>query len=209
MDYREIMLHCTKVNKDYMRLPAGKVTGLEVMTSLYNRISDQSLQCAREWHNERPCPRHEPAVDAFWWAAVAWTDGFGLSVGVDPVEWGRVFVAPHEQFANYLKPNMLQPPIEAVEGHPAHQNITLTRLWMELTIKLTADWGLIHHLKDRRALVEAHRLDTELKNPEGPVYKAYLHSDMLFFKALFRGIPFSDKTKSQLFAWIQRAEEVL
>ena len=216
MDIKEIILNCAKVNHKYMRLPAGKVVGLEAMTDLYKRIAIQSLQCAEEWYNDRPCPDHEPAVDAFWWGIVAWSDAFGLSMGVDMAEWSLNFVFPHEQFANYLRPGMPPPPLEPIlcplhsaNGSPADVILTLDAKWTELVIRLTAQWGLLHHLKDQGAMWEAQRLEGELQNPASPSYKAFLESDLVFFRNLFKHFPFSEHTQKYIASWLKRAEEAL
>lgn len=209
MNNKEIMLKCTRVNHDYMRLPAGKVTGLQAMAALYKRIAQQSLTCAQAWVQDNPCPDHEPATDGFWWAVVAWADAFGLSMGVDQVEWGKVFICPHDNFANYLRPGGLPEPLPMVNGSPANIIMELDAKWMELVIKLTGKWGLIHHLKDRGALIEAQCLKDDLHNPQSPAYKAYLESDLAFFRALFKPFPFKKKTQRYINDWLRRAEETL
>lgn len=209
MDIKQIMLNCAKVNNRYMRLPSGKVAGLETMTALYKRIASQSLQCAKAWYNDQPCPQHEPATDAFWWGIVAWSDAFGLSMGVDPVEWGQTFVFPHEQFANYLRPGEPPPPLNAVDGSPSNVIMTLDAKWAGLVISLTAQWGLFHHLKDQVAMIEAQNLQGELLNPQSAAYKAFLESDLVFFRALFKPFPFSDVTRNYINGWLKRAEEAL
>lgn len=209
MKEKEIILNCTRVNHQYMRLPAGKVAGLETMTELYRRIASQSLDCAQAWVQDNPCPDHEPAVDAFWWGVVAWSDAFGLSMGVDMAEWSRLFVYPHDQFAGYLKPGRAPAPLDPVDGSPANVILTLDAMWTELVIKLTAQWGLFHHLKDKGAMIEAQSLQGELRNPESPTYKAFLESDLVFFRHLFKHFPFSEPTKKYIAAWLKRAEEAL
>lgn len=209
MKHKEIMLNCTRVNHDYMKLPAGKVSGLENMTDLYKRIAQQSLQCAQAWVQESPCPPHEPAVDAFWWAVVAWADAFGLSIGVHPLEWGKVFIAPHHEFADYLRPGRPPEPLSPVDGTPAETILELDAQWTELVIKLTTRWGLLHHLKDKDAMIEAQSLQGELQNPDSPTYKAFLESDLKFFRHLFKPFPFSEQTRKHINAWLKRAEEAL
>lgn len=209
MKQKEIILNCTRVNHKYMRLPAGKVVGLETMTDLYKRIASQSLDCAQAWVQDSPCPDHEPAVDAFWWGVVAWADAFGLSMGVDMAEWSRLFVYPHDQFANYLRPSNPPPPLEPVNESPANVILALDAAWTELVIKLTAEWGLFHHLKDRGAMLEAQRLQGELRTPGSPTCKAFLESDLTFFHHLFKNFPFSEQTRKYINAWLKRAEEGL
>lgn len=206
---KEVMLRCTLVNRDYMRLPAGKIAGLETMTALYKRIAKQSVQCAEAWVHDSPCPAHEPAADAFWWSVLAWADAFGLSMGVDMAEWGRLFIYPHHQFANYLRPGNPPEPLAEIDGSPAVIILTLDALWMERVIKLTAKWGLFHHLKDRGAMDEAQQLDAQLRDPGSPAYKAYLESDLAFFRALFKPFPFSVPTRTYIENWLKRAEEAL
>jgi len=214
MKHKEIILNCTRVNHKYMRLPAGKVAGLEAMTDLYRRIASQSLDCAQAWVQDSPCPDHEPAVDAFWWGIVAWSDAFGLSMGVDMLEWSKLFVFPHDQFAFYLRPGNPPPPLEAIlcplhspNESPANVILTLDATWIELVLKLTAQWGLFHHLKDRGAMLEAQRLQSELRTPGSPAYKAFLESDLTFFRHLFKLFPFSERTRKHINAWLKRAEE--
>ncbi len=208
MNNREIIVKCMEVNHRYMRLP-GKVAGLEAMIDLYRRIASQSLDCAQAWRQDSPCPDHEPATSAFWWGVVAWSDAFGLSMGVDLAEWSRLFVYPHEQFANYLRPGTPPSPLEEVDGSPANVILTLDATWTELVIKLTAQWGLLHHLKDSAAMLEAQKLQGELRTPGSPAYKAFLESDLNFFRHLFKNFPFSEQTRKYIAAWLKRAEEAL
>ncbi|MBA7658232.1 hypothetical protein ES703_66181 [subsurface metagenome] len=207
MNNREIILKCTEVNLKYMRLPAGKVDGFKNLTEFYKRLAKQSLDCAAAWVADNPCPDHEPAVDAFWWGAVAWSDAFGLSIGVDQVEWGRVFIAPHHEFADYLRPGKPPEPLPPVDGSPANIIMELDALWMERVIKLTTKWGLMAHLKDKGALTEAQRLNADLRNPHSKAHTAYLESDLTLFRHLFNNFPFSDGLRKQLDDFITRAEE--
>ena len=216
MDIKGIILDCTRVNHKYMRLPAGKVAGLEAMTDLYKRIASQSVKCAEAYYRDRVCPDHEPATDAFWWGVVAWSDAFGLSMGVDMAEWSQMFVFPHDQFANYLRPGTPPAPLEPIlcplhskNGSPADVILTLDAQWTELVIKLTAQWGLFHHLKDHGAMLEAQRLQGELRTPGSPTYKAFLASDLVFFRNLFKNFPFSKETQQYIKDWLKRAEEAL
>ncbi|MBA7687077.1 hypothetical protein ES703_95537 [subsurface metagenome] len=122
-------------------------------------------------------------------------------------EWSRLFVDPHCQFANYLRPGNPPPPLEQVDGSPANVILTLDADWTELVIKLTAQWGAFHHLKDRGAMLEAQRLQGELRTPGSPAYKAFLESDLNFFRHLFKTFPFSAKTRKHIDAWLKRAEQ--
>ncbi len=179
---------------------------MEAMTELYKRIASQSLTCAQAWVQDSPCPDHEPATDAFIWGVVAWADAFGLSMGVDMAEWSRLFVYPHDQFANYLRPGKPPEPLPEVDGSPANIIMTLDALWTELVIKLTTKWGLMAHLKDKGAMFEARHLKKELSDPESPAYKAYLESDLAFFRALFKPFPFSEKTRKYINDWLKKAK---
>lgn len=209
MNNREIMLKCTQVNRDYMRLPAGRVDGLKHLTSLYKRMANQSCDCARAWVEDRACPEHEPAVDAFWWGIVEWAEAFGVSAGVDSDEWGKVFIRPHREFAEYLLPGPHPEPMPMVGGPPADIILRLDALWMERVIQLTTKWGLMAHLKDKGALGEAERLGAELRNPATLTYKAYLESDLNFFRRLFGNFPFSGQTASHLVKWLEEAGRAL
>lgn len=216
----DIMLKCTQVNMDYMRLPSGKVDGLENLTDLYSRLARQSNECARDWKAGSPCPKHEPAVDAFWWGVVAWADGFGNSVlGVgDQSEWGNVFIYPHLRFAEYLKPldrNQVvwhrnygegPEPLPIVSGPPAYVILKLDSLWMQRVVQLTAKWGFFAHFKDQGALPEAKKLGDDLMNTASPARQAYLESDIKFFKALFVNFPFSQGIKERLDQFIAEAK---
>ncbi len=206
---REIILKCTEVNRDYMRLPAGMVDGYLDMVNLYQLIANQSYECAQAWVEDKPCPPHEPAVDAFWWAVVSWAEAFGRSIGMDMDEWGPVFVAPHDQFASYLKPRSRSEGLPVVGGSPAHIVMELDARWTDLVIELTTRFGLAAHLKDRRALVGARRLQQELRIAGSPVYNAYLQSDLVFFRQLFQNFTFNEKTVMVLRDWLLRLEEAL
>ncbi len=209
MKHKEIILNCTRVNHQYMRLPAGKMAGIDAMTVLYKRIASQSVDCAQAWVQDSPCPNHEPATEAFWWGVVAWADAFGLSMGSDQLEWGRLFIYPHQEFANYLRPGSPPPPLEQVNESPANVILTLDAAWTELVIKLTAQWGFLHHLKDKDAILEAQKLGGELRTPGSPTYKAFLESDLAFFRHLFKLFPFSEQTRKHIAAWLKKAEEGL
>lgn len=206
MNHREIILRCMEVNVKYMRLPAGMLDEYQALVKLYQRIASQCLGCAWAWMEDKPCPPHEPAVDAFVWAIVAWAEAFGSSIGVDMAEWNATFVHPHDQFASYLKPRSREETLSPVTGPPAKVVMELDVAWMNLGIKLTAKWGLPQHLKDRDALGEARKLEKGLLR-EGPVREAYLRSDLQFFNALFEVFPFSEKTREHLDAWILQLEE--
>ena len=132
------------------------------------------------------------------------------------VEWGRMFVFPHEQFANYLRPGKPPAPLVAIlcplhsrNESPANVILTLDATWTELVIKLTAKWGLLHHLKDKDAMIEAQRLQGELRDPRTITYKAFLESDLTFFRHLFKHFPFCETTKKYIDAWLKKAEEAL
>jgi hypothetical protein len=202
---RDTILRCMMVNAEYMRLPAGAIEGLEHLTNLYRRIAKQSLECALAWVNDEPCPDHEPAVDAFAWGIVAWADAFGLSVGVDQEEWAKVFVQPHTEYAEYLRPGNHVEPIPFVEGPAGDIIMRLDALWMDRVVKLTAKWGLLHHMKDMPAVTEAKRLDEELKTPGSRGYRAYLESDLKFFAAFFEHFTLTEETRDQLNAFLDRA----
>ena len=124
-------------------------------------------------------------------------------------EWSRLFVYPHHQFANYLRPGNPPPPLEEVHESPANVILALDATWTELVVKLTAQWGFFHHLKDKGVMLEAQRLQGELRTLGSPAYKAFLESDLAFFHRLFENFPFSEQTRKYINAWLKRAEEGL
>ena len=203
---REIILKCTQTNADYMRLPAGMVDGYRDLVALYKRIAQQSLDCAKAWVANRPCPDHEPAVDAFWWGIVSWAEAIGTAIGTDPSEWATTFVAPHEEFAESLRPGSRAERLAVVTGNPGEVVMHLDAAWMMLVVKLTAQWGLFRHLKDRGAMMQARSLDQELRRPGSPAYKAYLQSDLAFFRQLFKNFSFRQETVVRLSEWLNDLE---
>ena len=203
---RDIILRCTQVNVDYMRLPAGMVDGYGELVALYQRVANQSRDCAQAWVANRPCPEHEPAVAAFWWGIVSWSEAFGEVVGTDPSEWAATFVAPHEEFAQYLRPRVRTEALAVVTGNPGEMVMKLDAAWMMLVVKLTAQFGLLHHLKDRGAMMQAQSLNQELGRPGSRVYKSYLESDLVFFRQLFKNFAFKLETVTRLRQWLDDLE---
>ena len=214
---RKLILHCAEVNVHYMRLPAGQ-GGFQAVAQLYQRLAEESLVCARAWVEAQPCPPHEAVVDGFWWGVLAWADAFGVSLELDPHDWNRHFVYPHYGFAQYLKAlpkpwtawgrrswTTNLPHIKPAVGHPREVILELDVRWTGMVIKLTARWGLLHHLKDLRALRQAIGLMGEL-HPSTPVGKAYLESDILFFRELFEPFPFSERTSQRIDEFLTRLE---
>ncbi len=202
---RELMHHCCEVNYNYMRLPAGQLDKYRNLTALYKRLAGQSLLCSDAWLHKRSCPDHEPAVDAFWWAVVAWAEAFGISVGMKPEEWSRVFIDPHRQFAIYLKDYDSMETIYPHAALPAEAIMELDVRWMKLVIKLTSRWGLFRYLNDMPALREAQTLERELREDGSKVRDSYLRSDLVFFDALFKPFPFLEQTKLLLNDWLAMA----
>lgn len=206
VDEKKLMHRCCEVNCEYMRLPAGSLDEYRHIAGLYQRFADQSLLCAGAWLRNRPCPRHEPGVDAFWWAVTAWTDAFGISIGVDMAEWSRKFVHPHFEFARYLRPGEELPVIDPHAALPAETILELDVRWMKLVVDLTSRWGMLAHLKDMPALHEAQRLEKALRAEDGVARAAYLKSDLKFFQELFEPFPFEYKTRQQLNDWLAMAD---
>jgi len=207
IDPKELILHFTHVNCNYMRLPAGEQSNYRAISNLYQSLAEQSRVCAQSWRSDLPAPWHEPAVDAFWWAVVAWADAFGISIGADPTEWGRKFVKPHFDFACYLRPGEDPEPIEPHFGHPDEIIMELDVRWMKRVMTLTGRWGWFHHLKDMAALQEAHKLEGDLRDPNSGVREAYLRSDLNFFVALFEPVPFEVETSQQIKDWLATSSQ--
>ena len=233
MDERQLILYCAQVNHKYMGLPAGQVKGFEKVTALYKRLSLDSLACAQAWFegNPRP-PKHEPAVDAFWWALVPWCQAMGRDIGVDKQEWGRIFSHPHYAFARYLRETSPAPvwpqtnlipwrrdPAVAFTGNTLIQDGRFSTVaanvilyndveWTKMVIRLTTRWGVLQHIKDIGALLQVRRLLKELKPPymDTGVQRAYLASDIEFFRDLFRPFQFTQRTRDIIEQWLTAAE---
>jgi hypothetical protein len=205
----DLILHCQMVNVEYMRLPAGHVDGYKNLVNLYKRIAKQGLDCALYWANDTPCPEHEPAVDAFFWAVVSWAEAFGQMIPVDPIEWARVVVRPHIMFAKYLRPGEYFDKLPILGGPAADIILRLDALWMERVVKLTAKWGLLQHMKDLPAVTEARCLDAELKKTGSPAYLAYLESDLKFFYKFFEPFPLTKETRLKLEIFLDQARLAL
>lgn len=206
---RDLILHCQMVNVEYTRLPAGKVDGYKNLVNLYKRIAKQGLDCALCWANDAPCPEHEPAVDAFFWAVTAWAEAFGQSIPVDTTEWSKVVVRPHVMFAQYLRPGEYFERLPILGGPAADIIIRLDALWMGQVVKLTGKWGLFQHMKDLPAVNEARRLDAELKKQFSPAYLAYLQSDLEFFEEFFKPFPFTEEVRVKLDSFLASARLAL
>ncbi len=205
-ELRGLIRHCCEVNCNYMRLPAGQLERYPNLIDLYQRIADQSLECANAWVRNLTCPDHEPAVDAFWWAVSAWAETFGLSAGMPTQEWFTIFVYPHIEFARYLKPEGSVDAIDPHAGKPAETILELDVRWMKRVMILTGAWGWFVHLKDVPAVEDARCLERELRSEDSEARDAYLHSDLIFFHELFKPFPFKEKTREQLMDWLDMAE---
>lgn len=204
---RELMLHCTWVNEAYMRLPAGMVNGYSLVADLYKRLATQSRICAEAWVNDQRCPAHEPAVDAFWVAVVPWAVSFGQSLGVPQYEWRNLFVAPHEQFVEYLCEGRSCDELPIVSGTPSEIIMRLDAEWMKMVASLTGRWAFWSYLKDMPALVQAKALDSALQQPGSEAQRAYLTSDLVFFRQLFAPFPFSAKMRADIGVILLAVEE--
>ncbi len=93
-----------------------------------------------------------------------------------------------------------------VVGNPGETMMVLDAAWMMLVVKLTAQFGLLRHLKDRGAMTQARSRDQELRRPGSPAYKSYLESELAFFRQLFKNFPFSQKTLARLSQWLHDLE---
>ncbi len=77
-------------------------------------------------------------------------------------------------------------------------------------MRLTARWGLPHHLKDLPSLWHSLNLVRRLKRWPDPMAVAYLESDLMFLRQLFDYFPFSPRLRATLDQFIDAAErEVL
>ncbi len=206
------ILQCAETNSRYMRRSAGQA-GYPAVVGLYDRLADQSLDCARAWAAAEPIPDHEPAVDAFWWGLVEWAHYFTVAI----LRWGsyqeielyremdRVFVRPHVEFASWLRPDLHhrhRVPNKGVIGageslRAAEVILRCDVRWTWCVILRTARWGLLHHLKrDAKALWQALFLMRRLRQWPDPVAVAYLESDVVFLRELFGHFEFSHRMKA-------------
>lgn len=201
----ELMVHCAQVNLQYMDLEAGQLQGYEAMVGLYRRIADQSFVCAQSMYEHRSCPRHSPAVDAFWWANVSWALTIGKGIGADKGEWYEVFVSPHIAFASYLKPVSWD--LRILANPVAAEDIIIFNdiLWAKLVIKLTARWGMLQHLRDIRALLQTRKLLKKLSRRHSREWNAYLDSDIIFLRRLFEPFAFTTETRHIINSWLYKA----
>jgi len=138
---------------------------------------------------------------------VAWSEAFGLSIGANSVEWLPKFVEPHHLFAQYIRRERPMDGMPTVRGSPCDIIMKLDALWMRRVIDLTARWGFFHYVLEMPSLMEAKRLETELQDPGSPARRAYLQSDLVFFRALFKPFPFNDEMRDYLDNWLMAVEE--
>jgi len=223
---------CAETNFRYMgKTPAGQA-GYPAVVRLYDRLATQSYDCARAWLSCRDLRalEHEPAVDAFWWGVVEWAHAFPRALlrwsGYhDPElydEMELVFFTPHREFARWLRPKVAkarrgrvlhwrrgrvlhwrpwpfyQRPAEIILQYDAH--------WTRRVILLTARWGLLHHLRDVKALWQALFLMRRLRSWPEPVAAAYLASDLVFLRELFGHFDFSPRLKAIIENFLAVAE---
>jgi hypothetical protein len=221
----ETMVRCAATNLAYMRAtPAGKA-GYGAVVRLYHRLAAQGLACAQAWAARGPCPPHEPAVDAFWWGVAAWAPMFSVDVlcwaghGDDRLlhhELQEAFCRPHLEFARWLRP--LRPEERgarlvsayfprAGSATPGRMVLRHDAAWTRLVIRLTAGWGLLHHLKDLPALGQALLLLRHLERWPDPVARAYLESDLAFLRELFGHFDFTPGLRAALESFLARAGE--
>ncbi len=226
----EVILRCMDTNVRYMATtPAGKA-GYPAVVRLYQRIAKESLDCAAAWVAGNPCPPHEPATSAFWWGVAAWASDFTRDVlswhsGGQPLpgrgvlfqELQDIFCRPHREFAQWLKPRSFGTVISLWDfadtyevdhiGSPARIILLHDAAWTAKVMRLTARWGLVHHLKDLPALVQGLLLMRRLKRPGDPVGRAYLDGDLVFLKELFGHFPFTPQTQAVLDHFLEDALE--
>jgi len=227
---QEVIRLCASTNGRYMETTAaGRVSGLEAMVRLYDRLATQSYGCAVAWLQGRPVPEHEPAVDAFWWGVVEWAHAFprallrwgGYHEPELYEEMGRVFYVPHWDFAFWLRrPSAVTSrcagdvliPIHSwyrpwpVYRRPAEIILRYDAHWTRRVILLTARWGLLHHLRDAKALWQALFLMRRLRRWPDPVAVAYLESDLVFLRELFGHFEFSPRLKGIIENFLAVAE---
>ena len=222
------MLKCAATNMAYMRAtPAGQ-QGYGALVRLYESIAGASLNCAREWADDNPCPPHQPAVDAFWWGVYAWSLQFSADIlwwwarntnrpnGLLLNQFQRAFCDPHLWFALWLRPLKLEEKRLIAAYARRVDSLTPGEIilchdvrWTRSVIRLTARWGLVHHLKDLQALGQSvlliHHLSRGPRN--STIARAYLGSDLVFFRRLFRHFDFSPELRGVLDRFLAAADE--
>lgn len=219
---KKLMVHCALVNYQYMDLPVGQLHQFQAVIDIYRRIAGESLVCAQAMYEHKECPPHEPATSAFWWANVSWLMTIGKGIRVNQEEWYEKAIAPHISFSLYLRPDgdlrNLGNPVPLMRGPDydfisdpfavsAEEFIILGDiLYAKLIIKLTARWGLWHHLKDIRALFQSWKLIKGLKRRHSPVWEAYLESDIIWMRRFFEPFEFSPQTREKVDEWLKEGE---
>lgn len=220
LDPRRIILECARTNQKYMDLRAGRA-GYPKMVGLYRRIAEASVELAMEYSSNARSPSpHEPVVDAFWSAVATWSahftmdlldllgsyGGTGLQADTEAAavrrEIGERFIRPHQTFAMWLRPGMIHirpSPVTFTGITPSRLILLHDYHWTLEVIRLTARWGLIHHLKDLPALLEARQLLQGLRRwPPSDAARAYLESDLEFLAELFSHFEFSPEVSGIL-----------
>lgn len=219
---KAIMVACAATNLDHMRTtPAGEASP-STLVKLYQRMAIQGLSCAQAWQEGKPCPPHEPAVDAFWWGVAAWAGVFSndLLQCLElkdkrrlHYELQEVFCRPHREFACWLRPLDPREAAGVLHDYNPVTGISAVQLvlahdiaWTRLVMRLTARWGLLRHVSDLPALWQSLTLVRRLERWPDPLAQAYLESDLLFFRRLFAQFPFSPRLRAALDEFISAAE---
>lgn len=228
---KAVMVQCAKTNAKYMDMRVGQVA-YSRLVKLYRRIAEASVGLAEEYSDGAPRPSpHEPAVDAFWTAAAAWSHNFTVDVlrsypTPNFVEDNHgicsTFCGPHRQFAQWLRPQRIRvypfasaPPLGTLK--PGKIILLHDHQWTMQVIKLTARWGLWYHLKDIPVLWETRRLLQDLKTwPDGnpprgipamTIATDYLQADLVFLEELFGHFKLSPAVKDTIQVFLARAQE--
>ena len=224
-DSRAVMVACAATNLAHMpTTPAGRASP-GALVKLYQRLAGQGLACAQAWKDGRPCPSHEPAVDAFWWGVAAWARSFSTDLvyltqsADEPLlreEMQEVFCRPHREFACWLRPlddrgmaGVFHAYSHVARTSPARLVLAHDAAWTSLVIRLTARWGLRRHLKDLPALWQSLSLVRRLKRWPDPTAVAYLESDLMFLRQLFDHFPFSSRLRAALDQFIDISADTL
>ena len=222
-DSRAAMVACAATNLAHMpTTPAGRASP-GALVKLYQRLAGQGLVCAQAWKDGRPCPPHEPAVDAFGWGVAAWARSFSTDLvyltqsADEPLlreEMQEVFCRPHREFACWLRPlddrgmaGVFHAYSHVAGTSPARLVLAHDAAWTSLVIRLTARWGLPHHLKDLPALWQSLMLVRRLRRWPDPVARAYLESDLKFLRELFGHFHFRPQVRLALDRFLEAAEE--
>lgn len=182
--HREVIRLCAQTNWAYMATqPAGQIDEFQRVRRIYDRLATQGYECAQAWLEGRPPPRHEPGVDAFWWAVSAWSSAFmhdvlqtspiflglGAKQALMSRQVGENFYQPHLQFALYLRSRpsgvLIYDGLDLRGMSRGQMVLAHDAKWTSFAVRLAVRWHPLYLLKEFRTIREALRLSGALRKP--------------------------------------------